>query len=239
MAQITLGTCPSVVHRNIIEYLAPRIIVKCDTAAYLRLQNCCNYNFARETVSILKKPLQTAQAVLAQVPPIYYLSDPAILHNPIFMNTLCFSDFFEIFSKDVVEDMLRVGKPGLSDRQAHTFAKLLIAYGQSLTRTLSSREPKPEYIGTSRQHVARSEEVLLSENHGSGLYKLHHTIECYELSEHIHNHGEFHHFEYAISLYQAVGSHGIEQYAFMACSTKWRFMYIRGNGRALVHDDSM
>ena len=93
----SLSTCPDVVYREITKNLAPEITTQCDFAAYLALQTCCNTAFAREVRSVMKKPLQLAQAILAfHKSPCYALHHPCIRHNPVYMTSLTYKRLGEL-----------------------------------------------------------------------------------------------------------------------------------------------
>ncbi|KAJ3049773.1 hypothetical protein HK097_009232 [Rhizophlyctis rosea] len=107
--QPSLSSCPSLVYREIARHLAPFVTGRFDLKTYLTLQRCCNPTFAQEVRSLMKSPLQIAQAAVANhdlsnlsnlsnqscVP--YILTNPGIRHNPRFLPFLTFKDLCRIY----------------------------------------------------------------------------------------------------------------------------------------------
>ncbi|KAJ3052514.1 hypothetical protein HK097_006116 [Rhizophlyctis rosea] len=94
----SLRTCLSVVHRKIVRHLAPYAIAKCQYNTYANLQRGCNAEFASEVRSIMKHPLQVAQAAQAATEYYYVLANPQIRHNPHYLPLLSDEELAYIFA---------------------------------------------------------------------------------------------------------------------------------------------
>ncbi|KAJ3047280.1 hypothetical protein HK097_011687 [Rhizophlyctis rosea] len=165
--QPSLSSCPSIVYREIIKYLAPRVVAKHAINTYTELQRCCNLTFAHEVRNLMKTPLQSAQATIATYDPEYALRHYKNLpHNPIYIRFLTLKDLCVLFD-------IAIEKPGFHA----PFTKLFIKYTEAHVQNTSNAK-RVRYLVQSKSKVIRAEQLLDQTRFGiSKVYQLYGGVE--------------------------------------------------------------